>query len=476
MRRTHPVYTYMAACSFLLLLLCCGLPGNAQKPKADSLEKLLSAEKNDTSRVMLMCQLANAVNIYNPDTAMRISQAAIYLSKEIKFLNGQSKSLGTMANAVIKTGNYPRALELYFQKLHLDENLGRPWELASVLMNIGIVYTMQEEYNKALEYYSKADTVIQQYGVKDLLYYISLNTGDVYNRINQSDSSYRYFSRSLQLARQLHDTDLVAASMTGLGHSYHKTGNYPQSLFYYHAAIAGLRAANDDEILCEALLGLADVHQLLHNSDSAAYYALESIGIAKKDSFLTHEMEAAAFLTNLYKTSRNTDSAFAYVNRVQELNDSLNSKSRIRESQILSTNEQLRQLEIEENKKLAAMERHQQLQLLFIGIFIPGFFLFTLLLSRIKIHTRIIKVLGVLSLLILFEYLTLLLHPYVLEFTQHTPVYEILIFVAVAAILIPAHHRIEHWLVDRLTRHKNSQADATIRLTTRKIKIKGPSA
>jgi hypothetical protein len=91
---------------------------------------------------------------------------------------------------------------------------------------------------------------------------------------------------------------------------------------------------------------------------------------------------------------------------VQQLNDSINSKSRIREAQILTTNEQLRQLEIEEHKKIAAKERSKQLQLLFIGIFIPGFFLFTLLLSRRKIHVRIIKVLGILSLLILFEYLT----------------------------------------------------------------------
>jgi hypothetical protein len=98
------------------------------------------------------------------------------------------------------------------------------------------------------------------------------------------------------------------------------------------------------------------------------------------------------------------------------------------------------------------------------------------LLSQIKIHTRIIKVLGVLSLLILFEYLTLLLHPYVLEFTGHTPVYEILIFVAIAAVLIPAHHRIEHWLVDRLTRNKTKTPGSSIKLTTRKIKIKGPSA
>ena len=63
---------------------------------------------------------------------------------------------------------------------------------------------------------------------------------------------------------------------------------------------------------------------------------------------------------------------------------------------------------------------------------------------------RFIRVLGVLSLLFFFEYLTLLLHPTVANLTGHTPVLEILIFVVLASILIPAHHRIEHWFIQKL--------------------------
>ncbi|MEO5685481.1 MAG: tetratricopeptide repeat protein [Chitinophagaceae bacterium] len=471
-RRLLPAKMHLPA----LLFLFCSTMAAAQKSKADSLNKLLVTEKKDSNRVRLMWQMADCISIYNPDSALRLSQKTVYLAKEINYAAGQSKALGAMANAFFRIGNYPRALELYFQKLQLEEQRNKPRDLASVLMNIGVVYTMQEEYNNSLEYYYKADTVIQQHRVADMRYYILLNLGDVYNRLNNSDSSYRYFNKSLELASALNDTDLVATARTGLGHSYLKMHNYNESFINYQAAIAGLEAVNDDEILCEATLGMAGLYQQLNKNDSAIWYATLSQSIAKKDGFLSHELEATDFLTNHYKKTKNIDSAFVYVSHLQELNDSINSKSRIRESQILSTNEQLRQLEIEENKKMAAKERFQQLQLLFIGIFIPGFFLFTLLLSRIKIHIRIIKILGILSLLIFFEYLTLLLHPYVLEITHHTPVYEIFIFVAIAALLIPAHHRLEHWLIEKLTRNKTGQPDAGIRLNTKKIKIKRSSA
>ena len=58
--------------------------------------------------------------------------------------------------------------------------------------------------------------------------------------------------------------------------------------------------------------------------------------------------------------------------------------------------------------------------------------------------------------LFLFEYLTLLLHPVVQHITHHSPVFEILIFVAIAGLLIPLHHRLEHWMIEKLVRRVQS--------------------
>jgi hypothetical protein len=122
---------------------------------------------------------------------------------------------------------------------------------------------------------------------------------------------------------------------------------------------------------------------------------------------------------------------------------------------VITSNEQYRQMELEEQKRQERAQRFKQLQMLLIAIFIPGFFLITLVLSRVNVHIKVIRVLGVLSLLFLFEYLTLLLHPTVANLTHHTPVLEILIFVAIAAILIPLHHKLEHWFIHKLIHHRH---------------------
>lgn len=451
----------------IIVLGLCLLPAavvTAQKPRADSLSRLLETEKKDSSRVKLLWQIASATSVYNPDTALIIAYQSLSLARNIHYPEGESRATGILANIFMRIGNYPRALELNIEKLKIEEKRNVPQNLSSVLMNIGVVYALQEEYDKALEYYTRADSIIQLNNVEVLKYNIALNTGDAYDRLNLSDSSFKFFSRSLILAKEQEDGDLIGTSLTGLGHSFRKMGNYTEARNHYHSAIHYLEEAQDDEVLCEVTLGLAKLYEVSGRYDSAGHYGDLSLAIARKAGFLSKQLEAAEFLSDHYQKRRSIDSAFTYVNYVRGLNDSVNSKNKIRESQIISSNEQFRQLEREAERKEQKKQRAQQLQLLLIAVFIPFFFTLTLLLSRVKVPVKMVRLLGVLSLLFLFEYLTLLLHPTVARLTHHTPVYEIMIFVGLAAILIPAHHRLEHWMIHKLM-HIRSQRGKSKQLT-----------
>lgn len=413
---------------------------------------------------------ADVMNMYDPEMALVVAQQAFGLSTRIKYTEGQVKSLGSLANTLLKLGNYPRALEYNLKKLQLVEKGNKPSNLASTLMNIGIVYRYQEQYNDALFYYRRSDSVIEANNISSLRYYSLMNLGDVYDKMGKNDSAFSYFNKALVQSNLEKNDDFIGNAMTGLGHTYMQQGNYPFALLNYQTAMRYLAAANDDEVMSEAALGLANLYQKMNNSDSAYHFALISYKTAEKGGFLAKQMEATQYLVDHFSRMKRTDSAFLYLSREKILNDSINSKAKIREMQIISGNEQLRQAEQEENRKNEERIRRQQLQYLFIGLFIPGFFLLTLLLSRIRIHSGVIKALGILSLLILFEFLTLLLHPWVANLTNHTPVLEMLIFVSFAALIIPMHHRIEVWLIKKLTHRE----DRPIRLKKVRLKVNKP--
>jgi hypothetical protein len=61
---------------------------------------------------------------------------------------------------------------------------------------------------------------------------------------------------------------------------------------------------------------------------------------------------------------------------------------------------------------------------------------------------------SVLSLLLVFEFITLLIHPWIERLTNRTPVLELLILVVLAAILVPLHHNLATWAKRKLVKSK----------------------
>ncbi len=442
----------------------------AQKQKEDSLRALLAVGKTDSNRVNHLWQLADVINPRSPDSAMVLAQSAMFLARRINYVEGESRSLGIMANAMFYLGNYPRALEYNFEKLHLEEKRDRPANLASAVMNIGILYVFEEEYQNALGYYLRADSLIQQNNLQELKYPIDMNIGDLYDRMKNNDSARFYYSRSLELARAKNDTDYIGTSLLGLGHTARKSNEFNQAAQYYLQALKFLTISRNEVLLCETLQGLGKLYEAKQQNDSGLLYTRQAYQLAVKDGFTSSELESAQLLSRLYYAAGHTDSAYALQSESVVLSDSINSRNRIRQVQMLSINEQLRQREMEDARERAATERSRQLQYLFISIFIPLVFLFTFFLSKRRIPVRIIRSMGIISLLILFEFLTLLLHPVVSEITHHKPILELLLFVCIAALLIPAHHRIEHWIIEKLTEHHHGRKPYQLKLKVVQLK------
>jgi len=203
-----------------IAFIICVMHLHAQKQKFDSLASRLAVEKIDSNRVKLMWLMADASNLYDPDTSLQLAQQALYFARKIKYTEGESRSLGVLAVAFREIGNYQQALKFFLEKLQIEEKRNTPRNLASVLINIGILYIYLEQYNDALSYYRRADAVVTQNHVEDLEYYIKNNLGDAFERLNINDSAFIYFNKSLAIATKTNDGDLMGASMIGLGHVY----------------------------------------------------------------------------------------------------------------------------------------------------------------------------------------------------------------------------------------------------------------
>ena len=110
----------------------------------------------------------------------------------------------------------------------------------------------------------------------------------------------------------------------------------------------------------------------------------------------------------------------------------------------------MREQENEQARLHSEEERRENIQMAAIGAFIPVFFIIVLILSRRRVSSKVIDFLVLIGLLLFFEFITLLIHPRLESWTHHAPVLMLLGLAAIAAILVPSHHRLENWLKRRL--------------------------
>ncbi len=169
------------------------------------------------------------------------------------------------------------------------------------------------------------------------------------------------------------------------------------------------------------------------------------------------KLNAAGYLNTAYNKLHQGDSAYFYLSMESVLKDSVFSQSNLNKIQSLAFNEQIRKIDEEATLTVAQEERKQNIQFALIALGIITFIIIFLLLSRsIITNTKMIEFLGVVALLIVFEFLNLLLHPFLEKVTHHSPVLMLLALVCIAALLVPLHHKSEKWATSKLV-EKNKQ-------------------
>ncbi len=181
------------------------------------------------------------------------------------------------------------------------------------------------------------------------------------------------------------------------------------------------------------------------------------LNIGKRMDNNIAKLSAAGFLSQAYNKLHQSDSAFFYLSMESALKDSVFSQNNFNKIQSLAFNEQIRKIDEEAKQKVEEEQRHQNIQFSLIAFGIITFIVLFLLFSRsIITNTKLIEFLGVIALLIVFEFLNLLLHPFLERVTNHSPLLMLLALVCIAALLVPLHHRLEKWATNKLVL-KNKQ-------------------
>lgn len=459
--------------------LCCLFRSNGQGD-LDSLHQALIKAVHDTDKVLTMYRLGAALMNSHPDSSMMFAQQALKLATEKDYMKGEAIALALVGNNLWKKGDYSKAFEHHLAALKLFEQLRYDNGIVSTYNNLALIYEEQHDYQKATEYYLRAKDYYENLKEEkrtladnERLLIVLMNIGNNFEKINKLDSALFYQGKAQALAITLKDEANIGNILTNLGNIYFKLEHTDLALSHYRSALPYLLKIDDKQILSEAYYGISLIFKSVNKPDSAILNANASLRYAREGNYTKGILYASQILADQYEKQNKVDSAFRYLKIALAIKDTLLDENDMREIQVLSMKEQLRQEGIALEKEKAKKERVENLQWLSIAIFIIVFFGILLLLGRSKTRPKSLKNLGLLGLLLFFEFISVFLHPFITHITHHLPIFTLLISVTIASMLVPFHHKMEHWIEHHFSHRKKRGAKAK-EPTIKKITISQP--
>ena len=347
-------------------------------------------------------------------------------------------------------GDNTAALENYFKALPLAASAKDKRRISSLYFDIALVYFTlhnQEEAVKNLRkgYQNLPDASSPMYLFMLMQYQRGMS--EYYMLSQQNDSALYYTQQLSATSLKLNSLSFQYGALHLSARIYTQMNDKDMPEVYFKKGLA-----MTPEIASSASrLNFYNTYIpfLFENSNirEALNQATQLMELGLRDNNNNIKLSAAGFLRQAFDSLHNIDNAYYYAKMKDALNDSIFNQNNINKIQAMEFNEQLRTMEDSARRNEEALQRTQNIQYALIALSIIIFITIFLLLSRtIIVNERLISFFVVLGLLIVFEFINLLIHPWLASFTNESPVLMLVALVAIAALLIPLHHRLERWI------------------------------
>ena len=434
----------------------------------DSLFSKYSAAKNDSLRFETILEFYLTYSEGDPLIFLKASEKFLTNCQNNKDKIGESLATSTIGYCYRGLGNTTRSFEYSIKGFEKGIETDNQIALFVAKTTLAHCYKDTKEYQQSIKYYLASLEIGESVKNEKIKSIACQNLGEVYLAMNKLDTALMYEQKDFEICKRIGFYDEFGYTLLTLGGIHGKMGNTALAVSYFDMAIQEGLKRNSVKQLNWAYTAKAQFFASISQTDSSVVYAKKALSAIANSGFTNYNLSAAKLLLDNYRTS-NVDSAFKYSEIYRIENDNVFSAKAIQQTQLMSFENEKKQQELIQEKKIAEQQRKQNIQYVLLALGILSFVILFLALSRRHItNTKLIQFLGVVALLVVFEFLNLLLHPFLERITHHSPVLMLLALVGIAALLVPLHHKLEKWATHKLV-EKNKQvrlasAKKTIRL------------
>ena len=464
------------------VLLFVNTAGFAQSNYVDSLKLQLSKTTNPLDSFSIIVKLSEFDFVLgsgevNEATAIRILSIAQKLKND-SLLAISYNWIGSYLT--FKRGDNTAGLEYYFKALPLAVKAKDKRRISSLYFDISLVYFTLQNKQEALNNLRKgAENLPDTSSPMHLFMLVQYQRGmsQYYTLSHQNDSALYYAQQLSATSLKLNSLAFQYGALYLSGQVYNQMGDKDMAEVYFKKALAMTPSISSSA----NRLNFYEIYiPFLFNNNNLAEarkQATQLMGLGVRENNNIIKLSASGFLRQAFDSLHKTDSAYYYAKMKDALSDSIFNQNNINKIQAMEFNEQLRNIEDNAKKAEEALQRKQNIQYALIALGIIIFVIFFLLLSRsIIVNEKLISFFAILGLLVVFEFINLLIHPWLASFTHESPVLMLLVLVIIASLLIPLHHRLEHWIKEKMIEKNKAIRLAAAKKTVEMLEKKSENA
>ena len=426
-----------------------GITGFAEENTKKSIQDIF--ETPDTNqRIEKVLNTFFKTSDTDPIKTLRQLQSinTIAKNKEDKLLDALSTSC--LAYGYRGVGQNKKSLETALKGRTLAQESRNDKVLAISCNIVGVCYKDLKDYPRAKKYFNELIALCDADKCQEVKTWGLQNLSDVFLAENKVDSALKCAQKSFELSIYTNKKRMQGYTYISLGDIHGKLNHADLAKGYFNLAIkAGVEEKSPKQINW-AYKAQAEYFQKLGAKDSAIYSAKSAIWAVENTSFAVYQREPAKILKDLYQNS-NVDSAYKYAEIYHTANEQYFNTQVIQQTQFLTFEEETRAEESRMLELQLAEEQKKTIQYVLISIAIAVIIIVLMLLTKMAYtNPKFIKLFGVGTLLIVFEFFNLLFHSFLGELTHHSPILMLLGLASMAAVLVPMHHKLEKWTITKM--------------------------
>jgi tetratricopeptide (TPR) repeat protein/CHAT domain-containing protein len=210
------------------------------------------------------------------------------------------------------TESLRQAIQKNEEALELWRKIGDRHQESAALNNIGHLYNLLTDKQKALDYYNQALTLWRTLGERTNEAQTLFSIGDVYDNLGERQKALEYYNQALSLYQTMKDRALEGRTLYQIGLVYYNLGQYEKAIYSFNQALLVYQAIGNPTEVAETLNTLGAVYGDISDHQKAIDFYNKALLLFRSRENRVGEGQVLTNIGVVYTDLRETQKALEY--------------------------------------------------------------------------------------------------------------------------------------------------------------------